>query len=396
MARSLNDGGAPVVKTSAVIDSVGNEFKAERLNPGGAMRLRRAVVSLVAVLLASVVSGPAVNAAQPAKTGFDEKALADFYRGKTVRIVVGFSAGGGYDQYSRLIARHISKYISGNPAVIVDNMTGAGSIIAANHTFNAAPKDGTVIGNISGPIVLEQLFGAPSIQFDMAKFRYLAVPVSETYLMIVVKKTGITKFDDVIGAKSKQVSIGAIPGSTVEHAAILAREVLGANLKVVSGYKGTADVRLAIESGEVDGFFNTWTSMKVTAFDKVKNGEWIVLAQLSEKPIKDLIIPNVPTIPQITKTPEQRLLLKFGTSTPNEFGKVYVLPPGVPPDRAAALEQAFAKAFTDKELLADADKGKLEIDPLTGDEIQKLVVEFLGMSPELKGKLQNALKGGKK
>ena len=132
----------------------------------------------------------AVAAQSGANPSYDEKAVADFYRGKTVRIIVGFSAGGGYDQYSRLIARHISKYLPGNPAIIVDNMPGAGSIIAANHTFNAAPKDGTVIGNISGPIVLEQLFGSPSIQFDMAKFRYLAVPVSETYLFIVTKKIG--------------------------------------------------------------------------------------------------------------------------------------------------------------------------------------------------------------
>ncbi len=143
----------------------------------------------VLLFLALWISSNSAMAAQPgAKPSYDEKAVADFYRGKTVRIIVGFSAGGGYDQYSRLIARHMSKYIPGNPAVIVDNMPGAGSIIAANHTFNAAPKDGTVIGNISGPIVLEQLFGSPSIQFDMAKFRYLAVPVSETYLFIVTKK----------------------------------------------------------------------------------------------------------------------------------------------------------------------------------------------------------------
>jgi tripartite-type tricarboxylate transporter receptor subunit TctC len=355
-------------------------------------------LSLALVLFVMTALGYAVNglAAQAAKTGYDEKAVAEFYRGKTVRIVVGFSAGGGYDQYSRLIGRHLSKYIPGNPAVIVDNMPGVGSIIAANHLFNASPKDGTVLGNISGPIVLEQLFGTPSIQFDMGKFRYLAVPVSETYLMITTKKPGISKFDDLVGPKSKQMSVGAIPGSTVEHAPILARDVLGANLKVVSGYKGTADVRLAMDSGEVDGFFNTWTSSKVTSFDKVKNGDWIVLAQLSEKPIKDLIIPNVPTITQIAKTQEQRLILKYGTSTPNDFGKVYVLPPGTPENRAKALEVAFGKVFADKELLADAEKGKLEIDPLIGEDIHKLVQEFLSMSPELKTKLQGALKGGKK
>src|SRR5512135_1629898 len=163
-------------------------------------------------------------AAQAGQAGFDEKAVANFYRGKTVRIIVGFSAGGGYDQYSRMIARHLSKHIPGNPAVIVDNMAGAGSIIAANHIFNAAPKDGTVIGNISGPIVLEQLFGNGAVQFDMGKFRYLAVPVSETYLMIVTRKPGVTKFDEILGPKGKPVSIGAIPGSTVEHAPVLVRD----------------------------------------------------------------------------------------------------------------------------------------------------------------------------
>lgn len=330
------------------------------------------------------------------KATYDEKAVADFYRGKALHIVVGFSAGGGYDSYSRLIGRYISKYIPGNPTVIVGNMPGAGSIVSANHTFNAAPKDGTVIGNISGPIILEQLFGTPAVQFDMAKFRYLAVPVSETYLMIVTRKPGVSKFEEVIGPKSKQVTIGAIPGSTVEHAPILVRDVLGANLKVVAGFKGTSDVRLAIDSGEVEGFFNTWTSAKITSFDKIKNGEWLVLAQMSENPIKDLIIPNVPTISMIAKTNEQRQILKYGTSTPNEFGKVYVLPPGVPADRAAALENAFANVFADKELLADAQKGKLEIDPLIGQEIHKLVVEFLEMSPELRAKLHAAMKGGKK
>jgi tripartite-type tricarboxylate transporter receptor subunit TctC len=332
----------------------------------------------------------------PTKAGFDEKAVADFYRGKTVRMVVGFSAGGGYDQYTRLIARHISKYIPGNPNIVVENMAGAGSIIAANHTFNAAPKDATVIGNISGPIILEQLFGNPAVQFDLAKFRYLAVPVAETYVVVVTRKPGVAKLDEIIGPKGKQVVFGAIPGSTVEHGAVLLRDVLGANLKVVLGYKGTADVRMAIEGGEVEGFVNTWQSLKITSIDKFKSGDWLVLAQLSEQPIRDLVAPNVPTIPMIARNNEERQLLKFGTSTPNEFGKVYVLPPGAPADRAAALEAAFAKAFSDKELLADAAKGRLEIDPIFGENTHKLVAEFLGMSSELKGKLQNALKGGKK
>ncbi len=357
------------------------------------MRLRGVFLLSTLALFSYATAGLAAQAAKP---GFDEKAVADFYRSKTVRIIVGFSAGGGYDQYSRLIARHLAKYIPGNPAVIVENMAGVGSIIAANHVFNVAPKDATVIANISGPIILEQLFANPGVQFDLAKFRYLAVPVSETYVLVVTRKPGVTKFDEIIGPKGKQVTFGAIPGSTVEHGAILIRDVLGGNLKVVSGYKGTADVRMAIDGGEVEGFVNTWQSLKITSIDKFKSGEWLVLAQLSEKPIKDLPTPNVPTIPMIAKNNEERQILKFGTSTPNEFGKVYVLPPGAPPDRAAALEAAFARAFADKELLADAEKGRLEIDPITGEETHKLVVEFLGMSAELKGKLQSALKGGKK
>ena len=358
---------------------------------GNYMKLTSWILSLIVSLALLSQSLWAAQAVAP-KAGFDEKSVADFYRGKTVRIVVGFSAGGGYDQYSRLIARHLSRHIPGNPNVLVDNMAGVGSMIAANHIYNAAPKDGTIIGNISGPIVLEQLFGNPAVQYDMGKFRYLAVPVSESYLMIAHKRTGITKLDDVRGEKGKLLTMGAIPGSTVEHAPIMVKEVLNTNLKVVSGYKGTADVRLALDSGEVDGFFNTWTSSKVTSMDKVKSGEWVILAQLTETPMKDLIIPNVPTIQKIARSEEQRLLLKYGTSTPNDFGKVYILPPGTAPDRAAALESAFAKVFKDKELMADADKGRLEIDPLIGNTITKLVTEFLGMPSDLKNKLQTVLK----
>jgi tripartite-type tricarboxylate transporter receptor subunit TctC len=345
----------------------------------------------VGLLTASLFSSSAF-AAQSATAPFNEKSVADFYRGKTVRIVVGFSAGGGYDQYSRVIGRHLSKHIPGNPNVLVDNMPGVGSIIAANHVFNAAPKDGTVIGNISGPIVLEQLFGAPSVQFDMAKFRYLAVPISESYMMIAMKRAGITKFDELRGERGKQLNMGAIPGSTVEHAPILVREVLNANLKIVSGYKGTADVRMAMDGGEVDGFFNTWTSSKVTSLDKIKSGEWVLLAQLCEKPMKDLIVPNVPTIPMIARSDEQRLLLKYGTSTPNDFGKVYVLPTGTPADRAQALEVAFERAMKDKDLLAEAEKGHLDFDPLIGNAVHKLVTEFLGMPADVKNKLQTVLK----
>ena len=249
-----------------------------------------------------------------------------------------------------------------------------------------------MIGNISGQIILEQLFANPAVQYDLGKFRYLGVPIGETYLLLVTRKPGVTRFDELVGAKSKQVVVGGIPGSTVEQGPILLRDLLGANLKVVSGYKGTADVRLAIESGELDGFLNSWESTKITSLDKVKSGEWLILAQLGDNPISELPATNVPTIPQIAKTEEQRQLLRFGAAAPNQFGKVYVVPPTVPQDRSAALEAALTKTFDDKEFLADAEKGKLEIAPVSAQQVQKLITDFLGLSPDLKAKLRKILK----
>lgn len=212
-------------------------------------------------------------AAQSWAAAGNDKAVADFYRGKTVRIIVGFSAGGGYDAYSRVIGRHLHKHIPGNPSVIVENMAGAGSIILANHMFNVAPKDGTVIGNFSGQIILEQLFANPAVHYDLAKFRFLGVPIGESYLLIATRKSGVTKFDELLGSKSKQITVGGIPGSTVEQGPLLMRDLLSANIKVVSGYKGTADVRLAMESGELDGIMNSWESSKVTSLDRIMNGD---------------------------------------------------------------------------------------------------------------------------
>lgn len=334
--------------------------------------------------------------AAAAKSGFDDKAIADFYKGKTVRIIVGFSAGGGYDAYSRVVGRHLHKHIPGNPSVVVDNMAGAGSILAANHINNVAPKDGTIIGNFSGQIILEQLFANPAVQYDMTKFRTLGVPISETYLLVVTRKPGVTKYEEVLGPKGKQIVMGGIPGSTVEQAPIIMRDALGANIKVVSGYKGTSDIRLAIDSGEVDGLFNSWTSLKITSYDKIKSGEWVVLAQIGDEPIPDLPNSNnIPTIPMVAKTTEQRQLLRFGIAAPNQFGKIYVLPPGAPQDRVAALESALTKTFADKEFLAEADKGRLEINPVSAQQVHELITELMGMSPTVKAQLQKMLRAPK-
>jgi tripartite-type tricarboxylate transporter receptor subunit TctC len=339
-------------------------------------------------------SAPTAPAAQGAPSGVqaavDEQAAADFYRGKTVRILVGFAAGGGYDAYSRLIGRHLRQYIPGNPAVIVENMPGAGSILAANHLYKVGPKDGTLIGNISGPIVLEQLFGAQGVEFDMARFRYLFVPTPEAYQLVVTRKAGVTRIDEVLGANAKEIVVGGIPGSTVEHAAILMRDALGAKIRLVSGYDGTSKVRLAMDSGEVDGFFNTWQSTKVTSREKFESGEWLVLATLADRPIADW--PNVPAIPDIARTEDQRQILRYGTYVPNQVGKIYAVHGEVPADRAAALERAFSRMMADPDFIAEADKASLDFEPIYGEEIQNLMAELLAMPADIRGKLQDVMK----
>src|SRR5262245_55563368 len=331
-------------------------------------------------------------AAQRVSSSFDERAVANFYRGKLVRIVVGFPPGGGADVYSRVIARHLGRFIPGNPTLAVTNMPGAGSIIAGNYIFNSGARDGTEIGMLNGAVILEQLFGNPGIHFDMGQFRYLAVPVNETYVMIVTRQANVSRFAELLGANSKQLILGAIPNSTLEHAPILLRDALAANLKVVSGYKGSADIRLAIDSGEINGFFNPWSTVKTSSPDKFASGEWLVLAQLTDQPLRDLPTSNVPAIPDITRDERHRMLLRYGTSAPNQFGKVYMLPRAVPADRAAALEAAFVKTFTEKNFLSEAERSKLEITPIYGEAILRIINEFFRMPGDVKNRLKRSLK----
>jgi len=330
---------------------------------------------------------------QSGENAFDERAVAAFYRGRIVRVVVGFPPGGGADVYSRVIARHLGRFIPGSPTVAVTNMPGAGSIIAANHVYNSGAKDGTEIGMLNGAVILEQLFANPAVHFDMARFRYLAVPVNETYVMIVTRQANIARFSELLGVQAKQLVLGAIPNSTLEHAPILLREALNANLKVVAGYKGSADIRLAIDSGEVHGFFNPWSTIKTTSSDKFASGEWSILAQLTDQPLRDLPSSNIPAIPDLTGDADKRMLLRYGTSAPNQFGKVYMLPRAVPVDRAAALEAAFSQTFADKSFLSEAEKSKLEITPLYGAAILRIVNDFLGMPAGVKDRLKRSLKG---
>ena len=219
-----------------------------------------------------------VSAAQAA---LDEKAVADFYRGKTVTLLVGHSAGGGFDTYARMIGRYLGKYVPGIPNVIVTNMPGAGTMISVNHMYNSGARDGTLINSFDGGIVTQQLYKTSGVKFDLNKLFYLGAPDSFLYVMAVTKQSGVTKFDEILGTNAKEVGIGAV------------RNVLGGKVKVVSGYKGTAEIRMAMKSGEVDSVITDWGSLRVTNSPDFESGEWLIFVQLTEKPIEDLPQKNV-------------------------------------------------------------------------------------------------------
>lgn len=313
-----------------------------------------------------------------------------FYKGKVIRIIVGFAAGGGFDTYSRAIARHMGKHIPGNPTVIVENMTGAGSLIAANHVYKVAKPDGLTIGNFGGGLFMQQLKGGPGIEFDARNFEFLGVPVQDTRTCALTRASGITSMESWFASKRPVKLGGTAPGDLVYDAPKILQAALGLPIHLVSGYKGTAAIRLAAESGELDGACWGWDSIKVTWARALQAGEAVVVLQMVSKPHPDL--PKVPLAIKFAKTEEARQLIEAGITIPAITNRPYVLPPGTPKDRVQTLRRAFAETLKDPEFLAEAKKAKLDIDPLSGEEVQKMVAAMFKLSPALVAKLREALK----
>jgi tripartite-type tricarboxylate transporter receptor subunit TctC len=313
-----------------------------------------------------------------------------FFEGKTIRIVVGFSAGGGYDAYSRAIARHIGRHIPGKPTVIVENMPGAGSLIAANHLYKIAKPDGLTIGNFAGGLLLAQVLGQPGVEFDARKLGWLGVPARETAACALTRASGITSVQAWMAAKTP-VKLGATGGgaSTDDVPRVLAA-TLGLPIQLVRGYKGTAEIRLAAESGEVAGGCWQWESIKSTWRQGLDAGDVAILLQVAPKPLPDL--PNAVLASQLAKTDEARQLIHVGIAIPAEIGRLYALPPATPADRAQALRAAFVETMRDPEFVADARRSKLDIDPVSGDEVTRIVGDLFKLDPAIAAKLKGILK----
>jgi tripartite-type tricarboxylate transporter receptor subunit TctC len=296
---------------------------------------------------------------------------AEFYKGKTLELYIGYSVGGGYDLYARLLARHLGKHIPGNPTIVPKNMEGAGSLRAANFIANAAPRDGTAIGTFGRGVPFDPLLGFPGAQFKGTDFSWIGSANNEVSICVSSDKSKIRKIQDLM---TTEMVIGGTGASddTVQFPRIL-NAVLGTKFKIVSGYPGGNDVILAMERGEVEGRCGwSWSTVMATHADWVKQKKIHILVQLALQKHPDL--PDVPLITELAQSKEQEQLLKLMFAR-QAVGRPYMAPPGIPKDRLAALRQAFMETMADKDFLADAERTKVEIVPVDGAHVEQLMQE---------------------
>lgn len=334
--------------------------------------------------VAVITAGLVLGGAAPSRSATDE-----FFKGKTIRIVVGFAAGGGFDTYSRVIGRHMGKFIPGNPSIIVENMTGAGSLVAANHVYRVAKPDGLTIGHFIGGLIMQQVMGGSGIEFDARKFGMIGVPVKENVVCALRKETGITNMDSWLAAKTPLKLGGTAPGSTTDDVVKILKEAIGLPVQLVSGYKGTADIRLAADSGELAGGCWAWESIKVTWRQALQARDVMVVLQAIPKSHPE--ISSIPLAIDFAKTDDAKKLIEAGIHDTQIFTRPYVLPPGTPKGRVQLLQKAFLDTLTDKEFLAEAEKSKLDVDPIPGEQVEKIVNGLFKLDPNTLAKLKQVL-----
>ena len=318
-------------------------------------------------------------------------AADDFFKGKVIRIVVGFSAGGGFDTYARTLSRYMGKYVPGNPSIIVENMTGAGSLISANHIYKVAKPDGLTLGAFNGNQILGQLVGAAGINFDARKMEWMGAPGYNHDLCVLSQKIGITSAEQWLAGKAPLKLGGSAPGTPPDDGPKILKEAIGLPMRLITGYKGTADIRVAVESGEVDGLCGfSWASVRATWRKSIESGQVVVVLQNAPKAHADL--PKVPLAISFAKTAEARQLIEAGVHQPSAITYGYSLPPGTPKERVQILRRAFSQAVKDQDFLADAGRANLEIAPASGEEIEKAIDSLFKTPPAVVAKLKEALK----
>ncbi len=326
---------------------------------------------------------PAAQApAKPTEAAKPAEDVAAFYRGKTLSIIVGYSAGGGYDLYARVLAEHMKKYIPGNPNIIVQNMPGGGSLVAANHLFNSAPKDGTVFGIVGRGVAQSELAGAEGVQFRAREFNWLGSMNEEVSVCVSRVDSGVSKFEDLY---TRTLRVGGTgPGADTDFFPLVLNAVLGTKFELIPGYPGGNEINLGMERGELQGRCGwSWSSVVSTRADWLKEPRFInVLIQMALNKHKDPQLRDVPLVLDLAKNQDDRALLELLFSR-QTMGRPFMAPPGVPAARVQALRDAFMRTMEDKEFLEAAQKANLELNPASGQAVQQIVDKMFSTKPEI-------------
>jgi tripartite-type tricarboxylate transporter receptor subunit TctC len=314
------------------------------------------------------------------------QSVEDFYRGKSITLAIGFTPGGGYDLYARHLARHMSKHIPGNPTIVPQNMAGAGSLRAANFIYSAAPKDGTAFGTFARTTGLNPLLESGAT-FDGTKFTWLGSVTNDISLCVTWHTSKANTWENFL--KVPTALGGQAPSSEPDIFANLYKNVFNAPIKLVAGYPGTNEITLAMERGEVDGLCGlSWSTIKTRHLAWLKEKKINLLVQASFK--KDPEIGNVPLVMEATKDAEKLQILKLILAA-QEMARPFAAPPGIPRDRAAALVAAFNATMKDPDYLADAKKSRIDVNPVTGPEIDKLLAELYATPKDVITKASQAI-----
>ncbi|HWG04803.1 MAG TPA: hypothetical protein VG271_07300 [Beijerinckiaceae bacterium] len=346
--------------------------------------MARKILLLAAALFASWRVLP--SAAQDAS----QDAVAKFYHGKTVTIDVGSSAGGGYDTYARLMARFLGRHLPGNPAIVPQNMPGAGSNLMSAYVANVAAKDGTIIGANFAGAVLEPLIGEhPTGTYDPSKLNYIGSANNDVFLCFARADAPVQKFSDLF---TKELIVGAsADGGSTRDFPVLLNNVLGTKFKIVNGYPGTREIGLAIDKGEVQGQCGTgWSSLITSHADWVRDHKINILAQEETNGYPDLNKQGVPRTIDFAKTSEQRQILELVYSQ-EVFARPFMVAAEVPKERVEALRKAFMETWADPDLLAEAKKVNLDIAAISGADVQKLIRNAYATPPDVIAKAKDAL-----
>jgi tripartite-type tricarboxylate transporter receptor subunit TctC len=321
---------------------------------------------------ASLGIAPSLGLALAATPAAAQQSVADFYKGKTIDFYIGFSVGGGYDIYARTVARFIGEHIPGKPRVVPKNMTGAGSRVAANYVYNVAPKDGTVLATADQSIPLEQAIGDKGIQFDSRKFNWIGNPIVDNNTLVTWHTSPVKTVAD---ARKQEVAIGATGFNTSSQYPQVMNQLVGTKFKIIMGYPGGNEVNLAMENGEVAGRgSNSWASWKASKPDWVRDKKFNILVQIGLSKSADL--PDVPLLVDLAANEDDRAALRLVSAPPN-VGRPVFTTPGVPEERVKALRDAFDATMKDPAFLEEARKTGLDINPISGVELQKVVSDII-------------------